>query len=142
MAKLLDNSQLVEIWLRVQDELKKRGVFAQIVSFDEVEGRRGNPNRIEFHTEEFDTIPVIFDTIYVDNFGGSVRKEKTQKLSDGEIIEFEGIKVWIPVHFSYTHFGGGSNTCEVFTLTCDAYSIDREYQEGGINHFVYNFTIV
>lgn len=89
----------------LQTELLKRGILAPICRIEEVEGRVGS-SYISFETEEFQTTPVIFKSLKVENF-------------NSWIVKAEGsIAVTITVHYSYQHFGGGSNGCSLFDFYC------------------------
>ena len=107
MESITTLEQRTQIKETIQLELLKRGFVAPIISFEELEGRSGN--RLEFHTESFQTTPVIFQSIQVNNFSSSVTINKDE---DGK----ETRRFWISVNVSYTHFGGGSNGCKLFDI--------------------------
>lgn len=112
---LLHQDQLMTIRQRIQTELQKRGIFAEIIEFYEAKGR------IQFYTDDFVTTPTIFKRLWVDNFGSNIKLDE----------EKDVLEVWVNVHFSYEHFGGGSNGCEIFNLRCVAYSKDNYYGVSG-----------
>lgn len=91
----------------IQTELLKRGFLAKIVRFEEVSGRY--EPRLEFETESFQTTPVIFKSIKVENFSSSITKEEGV---DGSIL----YRIWISVHVSYETFEGGSNGTKLFAV--------------------------
>jgi hypothetical protein len=93
----------------IQTELLKRGFQAPIVEFNEEQGRSGN--RFTFTTSEFQTTPVIFESIVVDNFSSFISSIEEHPDSKVEFRNF-----WIQVHASYKHFGGGSNGCSLFDV--------------------------
>jgi hypothetical protein len=94
----------------IQMELLKRGFQAKITKFEEVKGKNGS--RLEFETESFQTTPVIFKTITVNNFSSSISEE--QKHENNPELLFR--KIWISVHISYEHFDGGTNGCKLFDV--------------------------
>ena len=113
MKKLLSEKAVNTIKDLLQIELLKRGILAPIKRIEEVEGRSGN-RYISFETEEFQTTPVIFKSLKVDNFGSWITK--------GE----KSLAITISVHYSYKHFGGGTNGCSLFKFYCTV-SEDGEY---------------
>lgn len=90
---------------KIEIELLKRGFHAQITL--EYSERHKN---ISLISENFQTTPVIFKSITIDNFGGSVKEEI--------INEIPVLNIWIPVHISYKHFDMGSNGCSLFSFSC------------------------
>ena len=113
MKKLLSEKAVNTIKDLLQIELLKRGILAPIKRIEEVELRSGD-SYISFNTEEFLTTPVIFKSLMVESFNSWIRK-----------IE-GGYVVVINVHYSYEHFGGGSNGCSLFDFYCKV-SEDGEY---------------
>lgn len=102
---MLSALALEKIQEKIQIELLKRGFMAQIKV--EVNSRYKHVNVL---SEPFQTTPVIFKSIIIDNFGGSIKKvEETLNNS---------IEVWIPIHISYEHFDLGTNGCALFSFTC------------------------
>jgi len=114
METLTTAIQRESIQKLIQTELLKRGFTAPIKSFEEVKSRSGG-NHFEFHTEGFQTTPVLFKSIRVANFSSSVVKEKFKILEDSEKEETR-LRVWISVHVDYEHFGGGRNGCKLFDV--------------------------
>ena len=106
MKNLLSEKAINTIKDLLQTELLKRGILAPIKRIEEVELRSGD-SYISFNTEEFQTTPVIFKSLMVENFNSWIRK-----------IE-GGYVVVINVHYSYEHFGGGSNGCLLFNFQCN-----------------------
>ena len=113
MKNLLSEKAVSTIKDILQTELLKRGILAPIKRIEEVEGRAGS-NYISFNTEEFQTTPVIFKSLVVKNFNSWIKKVEG------------GYEVTIYVHYSYKHFGGGSNGCSLFNFYCNV-SEDGEY---------------
>jgi len=108
-----------EIETSINNELIKRGYPTVVATQDTTETRYP---KIDIVSEKFNTTPVIFKEIQVDNFGGSIT-ERVEKIvnQDKEGIDFirevDTIGIWIPVHVSYSHFDGGSNGTSLFTYT-------------------------
>jgi hypothetical protein len=113
MKQLTTQLQRDELQSFIQNELLKRGYTAPIINFEEVEGRRGD-HRIEFHTANFQTTPVIFKEIRVENFSSSLHEAELE-IHTGEKVMIT--KFWITVHNSYMHFEGGTNGCKIFEVS-------------------------
>ena len=111
----LTKEQINTIKETLQIELLKRGFTAQIVEIEEVKGRH-NDTRVEFKTENFQTVPVIFKEICVRNFSSAITMRDHVR-ADGEVVPF--IDVWINVNVDYNHFGGGSNGCNLFDINIE-----------------------
>lgn len=106
MKKRLSEKAVNSIKDLLQVELLKRGILAPICRIEEVESRSGN-SYISFNTEKFQTTPVIFKSLMVENFNSWISKVEG------------GYVVTIDVHYSYEHFGGGSNGCSLFNFQCN-----------------------
>ena len=113
MEKKLSEKAVNTIKDLLQVELLKRGILAPICRIEEVTSRSGS-SYISFETEKFQTTPVIFKSLMVENFNSWISKMEG------------GYMVTINVHFSYKHFGGGSNGCSLFNFQCNI-SEDGEY---------------
>ena len=113
MKNLLSEKAVNTIKDLLQTELLKRGILAPIKRIEEVESRSGS-TYISFETEKFQTTPVIFKSLKVENFNSWIKKV------EGDYV------VVISVHYSYKHFGGGSNGCLLFNFQCNV-SEDGEY---------------
>lgn len=120
MKNLLSEKVINIIKDLLQTELLKRGILAPIKRIEEEDGRSGS-RYISFNTEEFQTTPVIFKSLIVENFNSWIKKVEG------------GYEVTISVHYSYEHFGGGSNGCSLFNFYCNV-SEDGEYV-GGVKIF-------
>jgi len=77
--------------------------------------------KIVIISEEFNTVPVIFKSIKIENFGGSLSVHSKRIIRDNKIEEVSYISVWIPVYVEYEHFNNGSNGSELFTYTSEVY---------------------
>ena len=106
MKNLLSEKAINTIKDLLQIELLKRGILAPINRIEEEEGRSGN-RFISFNTEKFQTTPVIFKSVVVENFNSWIKKVEG------------GYLVVINVHCSYEHFDGGSNGCSLFNFQCN-----------------------
>ena len=113
MEKKLSEKAVNTIKDLLQVELLKRGILAPICRIEEVTSRSGS-SYISFNTEEFQTTPVVFKSLIVENFNSWIRNVEG------------GYVVTINVHYSYEHFGGGSNGCSLFNFQCNI-SEDGEY---------------
>lgn len=113
MKNLLSEKAINTIKDLLQVELLKRGILAPIKRIEEEEGRSGK-RYISFNTEEFQTTPVIFKSLVVENFNSWIKKVEG------------GYVIVINVHYSYKHFGGGSNGCSLFNFQCNV-SEDSTY---------------
>ena len=123
MESLLSKYQLEALKELIQLELLRRGFTAQIVKIDEVEvrGRRF----VAFETEKFQTVPVLFKDIIVNQFNSSLKKEVFTRENG---TQYEMIKVYISIHVSYNHFDGGSNGCKLFSIECQMADSDDRYE--------------
>ena len=101
----LSVESLKQIKDKIQIELLKRGFMATIKL--ELDSKNNN---IRVLSESFQTTPVIFKSIVIDNFGGSIT-EKKENLNNS-------FEVWVPIHISYEHFDMGSNGCSLFSFSC------------------------
>jgi len=63
--------QMEKIQKFIQKELLKRGFLCKIIEFREI-SKNQYTNLFSLRTENFQTTPVIFETVYLSNFGGSV----------------------------------------------------------------------
>ena len=107
MENLLCQTQLELMKNAIQIELLKRGIHAPITTF-EVQ----NTRKIKLKTAEFQTTPAIFKKLWVVCFSTHITKvEATEKVK-------EHYHVYISLHYSYEHFGGGRNSCGLFDFTC------------------------
>ena len=88
----------------VEIELLKRGFTAPITLGVDTK----KIPHIIIDSEPFQTTPVIFKQITIQNFGGSLQKQ------DDDIVS-----VWIPINVGYKHFDHGTNGCKLFTFFCD-----------------------
>jgi hypothetical protein len=113
MKNLTTVEQRKAIQELIQDELLKRGFTAPIKTFEETECRRSG-NRLEFETENFQTTPVIFKEIVVNDFNTSLSQETKKNSSDQEYLE---TNFWMTIHVSYRHFDGGTNGCNLFQIS-------------------------
>jgi hypothetical protein len=108
-----NKEQLEQIQNFIQDELLKRGFQAPIIEIKEIEDKR-----IEFHTANFQTTPVLFKSLQISNFNSSFSTEKVNNMT---LDTF-----WIRVSVRYEHFNGGSNGVDLFAVT-GTLSGDRVY---------------
>lgn len=107
----LTEKTLITIKNEIQTELLKRGITAQIVEFKEY--IRNNMHRIELKTEPFQTSPIMFKKLWIENFSNGVYIEKDKETG------YEYYHLWISVHYSYEHFNGGFNGCKLFDFFCN-----------------------
>lgn len=118
----LSQSNLDKMKEIIQLELLKRGITAPIIKFEEEIYK--SSHYIRFKTEPFQTIPVIFKNILVDNFSTSVNKRLKSELKEG--IEGEYIHVYIQFHYSWESFSGGTNGTPIFDIIFNVFG-DTEY---------------
>lgn len=120
MENLLTDRQKNSLIEKLNEQILRRGFNVTIKEFEETETR--GTRYINFSTEAFQTQPIIFQEIKITSFSTSLSKEKGIRESDGH--EYEITKFWISVNVSYKHFGGGTNGCELFTITGNFYEQD------------------
>jgi hypothetical protein len=107
MENIISPAQVELIKERIQEELTKRGIHAPITTFEEYENAHCiGERKINLKTAEFQTTPVIFKKLRVESFSTNIEKVK------------ELYQVYISLHYSYEHFGGGRNSCCLFDFTC------------------------
>jgi hypothetical protein len=113
MENIISPAQVELIKERIQEELTKRGIHAPITTFEEYENTHSICERkIKLKTAEFQTIPVIFKKLRVESFSTNIEKvETTEKVG-------AHYHVYISLHYSYEHFGGGTNGCVLFGFGC------------------------
>lgn len=110
---LLSQENLNAIKEFIQVELLKRSITAPIIKIEE-ESSKSHSHYIKFNTTEFQTTPVIFKKLQVNDFGSSVVRSLRSELNPE--AEGEYISVWISVHYSYESFSGGTNGTELFNI--------------------------
>jgi len=96
------------IELAISDYLGTRITFQRMLK----PTRDGWTVELESDQDLCEVIPVIgklFASCKIDNFGGSIFVDKLT----GEL------RCWLPLHFSYTHFDGGSNGCDLADVMVD-----------------------
>jgi len=128
--KTLTNNLPKNILSGIETTLNKaliqRG-FPEIVATQDVNETRYPC--VEIISEKFNTVPVIMEYIQIDNFGGSIREATKKVIHENEsgdtIEEHEILRVWIDVHVSYSHFGGGTNGTALFTYTAEVHEWSR-----------------
>lgn len=106
MSTYLSSEQLDQVKDFISVELLKRGYTANIISFKEKDGG------IIFHTESFQTTPVLFKNLYISNFSTGINKDP--RLS--EEYEVEVFSLWIQVSVRYENFTGGTNGTNLFDV--------------------------
>lgn len=111
MENVISPQQIELIKDKIQIELLKRGIYARIIQLEEYENR-SNEHRIRLKTEEFTTTPTIFKRLWVEQFNTWITQEFT------EDNQTEYYLITIGVHYSYEHFSGGTNGCELFNFNC------------------------
>lgn len=107
--EITSEKQRNEIQEFIQTELLKRGFLAPIKNFMEVECRN-NESRFTFHTDNFQTSPVIFKEIRVEEGSSSISEKENEE--KGFIFH----KFYISINVRYQLFGGGSNGSDLFTV--------------------------
>ena len=83
-------------------ELKKRGFFAPIT----LEWDEGRCLCFKLNSDEFNTTPVLFLSIKIQNFGGNIYT-----------VDEERVEFWLPVNARWKHFDVGQNCTAIFTLS-------------------------
>jgi hypothetical protein len=110
--------------------LLQRGFTAPLTITQDV--NRSKEPCIKVKSEPFQTVPVIFKSIWIDDFGSSIRPltdENKEPVPDM-------LSVWVCVHVSYEHFPNGSNGCAVFHYTCKV-NLAAEYTDGVFDERIY-----
>ena len=105
----LTEKSLEEIKNKIDMELLKRG-FPKLSEIKEREN--GNGHGLEFHSEPFQTTPVIFKEIWVESFSTNL----SEAVDIYKEEEFKVINIWAQVNARYELFDGGSNGCDLFTI--------------------------
>jgi len=108
-------TQRLKIKEILQDELLKRGFTAKIVKLYEYKQIGGFKKYLRFYTEEFQTVPVIFKAIRVEEFNSGFTLDAKES-EDGKIILTQSL-FYISINVRYQHFKGGSNGAELFYLS-------------------------
>lgn len=130
-SSLISKNHIAKIKSAIQTELLKRGFLTPInIVLNE------KHKLLEIHSESFQTVPVIFKSIKINNFGGSIivrdvmvndTLPKYVSLDNEIEVETEQeLQIWIPVHVSYKHFDGGQNGCSLFNFTCKIKAKDKD----------------
>jgi hypothetical protein len=99
-------TQRQEIKKFIQEQLLRRGVSAPITTLKEAIARNGD-SHFKLTTECFQTTPVIFKSIKIEEFGSFIWKHELH----------EGYHHFsIRVHIRYELFDGGSNGTNFFNM--------------------------
>lgn len=114
MENIISPQQIELIKDKIQIELLKRGIHAPIIQLEEHEGRT-KEHRIRLKTSEFTTTPTIFKRLWIEQFNTWITR-KTHENVEGPV---ELYSITIGVNYSYEHFGGGTNGCNLFTFHCN-----------------------
>ena len=96
---------------KIQTELLKRGFLAPITNFQETVAR--SSRYLEFITEPFQTVPVLFQKIFISTFSSNLREE----FVENENGKFRVLKFWMTVSARYENFGGGTNGSQIFEIS-------------------------
>ena len=111
---MLNEHSLKTIKSYIGDELLKRGFLAPI----SISQEEGNYPAVKIISEPFQTVPVIMKSITIDNFGGSIKEEQIHSIkNDKTSPKITIYRIWVPIHVSYVHFGGGTNGTSLFSIT-------------------------
>jgi len=123
----LNIKALSEIRELIQTELKKRGIFARITEFNQVV--KNGKISIEFETEEFQTQPVLFESIKVVDFGGSIKEKLLKFDEDGNEISppRKYLEVYISVYVCGRHFSKGSTGIALFRFECRVFKSENGF---------------
>lgn len=130
-SSLISKNHIAKIKSSIQTELLKRGFFTPIsLSYND------KYNHLVISSEKFQTVPVIFKSIQIDNFGGSIKVldvvipnqplNVIAEYNSREVETEQELQIWIPVHVSYKHFDGGQNGCSLFNFTCKIKAKDKD----------------
>jgi len=121
----LNIKTLSEIRELIQTELKKRSIHAKIIKFNQVENN--GKYSIELETEEFQSQPVMFDSIKIYNFGSSIKEIEVSSVDDDTIIKRKCLGVYISLSYFFRLFTHGSNGVHLFTFQCRVYKSEKGY---------------
>ena len=97
----------------IQTELLKRGFHTPITKFEVVE-RRGS-KKLGLLTAPFQTTPVIFKELKIENFSSYIT-EKSLVREDGKEVFF--LEAGLSVYVNWEHFDSGTNGCRLFSISC------------------------
>lgn len=109
---ILTEKQIQAIKSEIDTQLLKRGFFAKTTLT--LAENRGSQS-LKLSSETFQTTPVIFKEIQINDFGSWLNSDSVTN----ERGTFNFVKVAVTVHVNYSHFGGGSNGCELFRFFCE-----------------------
>ncbi len=113
MKDIITEATCGQIRVAIQQELLRRGFHAPITVTFSTEKKP----RFCITSELFQTAPVLFESIMIQEFGSYLSEESSDT---GK----EYLHIGIQVAVRYQHFGGGSNGCKLFYFTCD--TVDGE----------------
>lgn len=106
-VKFLSEIQVAFIKEQIEEQLTKRCIFVKVIRTEEAvlpNGRRA----FNFETEKFQTVPVIFKSVYVKSFSSDFVQED-------EDTELKTLN--INANFSYYYFEGGKNMSDLFRIS-------------------------
>lgn len=114
MKNLINDAQLSSISDFIETEILKRGFNVKIKEIvASTNPNSKNTGKIVFYTENFQTTPVLFKAIQINNFGTSVKKYMLERDDKSKI---DCVDIWVNVYVSYEHFDGGTNGCALFNF--------------------------
>lgn len=113
---MIPQEALDQIQDKIKVELLKRSFFAPV----KVEYCNKHKN-VKVTSEKFQTTPVLFKSIEIINFGGSIKEVEESKN--------KSLEIRIPVVAQCEHFDMGNNYAEIFAFKCivigeNVYSIE------------------
>ena len=122
--KILSNKIKESISETINKALAQRGFPSVSISQKE----NAKYPRLDIISEKFNTTPVIMKSIQIDNFGGSISETTKDYIRGDDITKtvetISCLKIWIPVHVSYSHFDGGTNGTSLFDYSCLVVTFD------------------
>lgn len=114
--KLLTEKQLQHLKDAIKVELTKRGYHVDI-DLEEVERKSYGNNKLKLSSGEFQTIPVIFKSLYLTEFGSNVESIEHSEQFGGE-DKTKLIKVHLTINVAYQLFSMGGNSTTLFGFRC------------------------
>ena len=119
-SNILTDAQIEEIKRIAKRELTKRGIHAAFEVFEETISNRGS-HFFNVHTEEFQTVPVLFESIRIEASSNSISKGKVEL--NGETFEVSNF--WLTLSARYNNFSGGSNGVSVIEMSGSFYGYEN-----------------
>lgn len=108
---MIKQNTLTELKERIRIEILKRSITADFtLTYD------ADTQRLNLQSDYFQTMPVIFKSLQLQDFSSSVRHLHQHQISTNETIDYEHYAIYLQVSVRYENFDRGTNGTTLFTV--------------------------